>query len=57
MTILEGAFPETISPEVKELLEAYFQLSNAASSHNDHDASMSLFLILVLILTFFTSAD
>ena len=41
MTILEGAFPETISPEVKALFEEYFYLSNAASSHNEHKASKS----------------
>lgn len=38
MTILPGAFPDNFSPDVKALVEEYFHLSNAASSHNDHDA-------------------
>jgi len=45
MTILEGAFPETISPEVKALLQEFFHLSNAASSHNEHEASMLISLL------------
>lgn len=50
MTILPGAFPDNISPEVKALFEEYFHLSNAASSHNDHDAS-SYYVNLLAITT------
>ncbi|KAF7910106.1 uncharacterized protein EAE98_010904 [Botrytis deweyae] len=39
MAILPGAFPDNVSSEVKAFLEKYFQLSNAASSHNNHEAN------------------
>ncbi|KAK8911094.1 hypothetical protein QC760_000155 [Botrytis cinerea] len=39
MAIHPDAFPDNVSPEVKALLEKYFQLSNASSSHNDHEAN------------------
>ncbi|KAF5878812.1 putative fungal specific transcription protein [Botrytis fragariae] len=43
MAILPGAFPDNVSSEVKAFLEKYFQLSNAASSHNDHEANEQAF--------------
>ncbi|KAE8441194.1 hypothetical protein EG329_005626 [Mollisiaceae sp. DMI_Dod_QoI] len=46
MTILPGAFPNTVSPAVKELMEKHFQLSNAPSTHNSHEADEEAFAAL-----------
>ncbi|GAB1318552.1 hypothetical protein MFIFM68171_08762 [Madurella fahalii] len=37
MTIRPGAFPDTVSEPVRQLLETFYRLSNAASSHNEHE--------------------
>jgi hypothetical protein len=37
MTIRDGAFPDNISAPVKELIESYIHLSNAHSTHTDHE--------------------
>jgi hypothetical protein len=37
MTIRNGAFPDTVSQPVRQLLEDFYHLSNAASSHNEHE--------------------
>lgn len=37
MTILPNAFPDTVSTPVRNLLTEFYHLSNAASSHNEHD--------------------
>ncbi|KAM0315750.1 hypothetical protein ACHAO8_003602 [Botrytis cinerea] len=50
MAIHPDAFPDNVSPEVKALLEKYFQLSNASSSHNDHEASMLLLIHVTRLL-------
>ncbi|ATZ57877.1 hypothetical protein BCIN_15g03980 [Botrytis cinerea B05.10] len=43
MSVLPGAFPDNVSSGVKALLEEHFQLSNAASSHNDDTADEQKF--------------
>ncbi|TGO43522.1 hypothetical protein BOTNAR_3529g00010 [Botryotinia narcissicola] len=48
MAITPGAFPDNVSSEVKVFLEKYFQLSNAGSSHNDHEANEQEFAKLFL---------
>lgn len=47
MSVLPGAFPDNVSSGVKALLEEHFQLSNAASSHNDDTAGMLLSLSVI----------
>ncbi|KAH6614678.1 hypothetical protein B0J18DRAFT_439904 [Chaetomium sp. MPI-SDFR-AT-0129] len=46
MTILPGAFPETVTEPVRELLEEFYRLSNAASSHTQHDKDEQRFVSL-----------
>ncbi|KAK4221446.1 hypothetical protein QBC38DRAFT_522345 [Podospora fimiseda] len=36
MTVKSDAFPDTVSPPVRALLEEFYRLSNAASSHTQH---------------------
>lgn len=40
-TIKDSAWPETVSPEVKAVLEEWFHYSNASSAHNEHAAGNS----------------
>lgn len=37
MTFKPGAFPDTVSAPVRQLLERFYHLSNAASSHTQHE--------------------
>ncbi|QDS75304.1 hypothetical protein FKW77_001367 [Venturia effusa] len=46
MSIYPNAFPSTITPEVKEFMEEYFHVSNAASTHTTHDADEERFASL-----------
>lgn len=39
MTIKDGAFPDTVSSGVKKLMEEFYHLSNAASTHTQHEKS------------------
>ncbi|CAF9926818.1 MAG: hypothetical protein GOMPHAMPRED_004235 [Gomphillus americanus] len=43
MTILSGAFPDSVSKEVRALLEEHIHYSNAASSSNNHTADEQKF--------------
>jgi hypothetical protein len=48
MTIRKGAFPDTVSQPVRQLLEEFYHLSNAASSHNEHEKGMYLTVHLLI---------
>jgi ketosteroid isomerase-like protein len=37
MSIKPNAFPDTVSAPVRKLLEEFYHLSNAASSHTEHE--------------------
>jgi len=40
MTVRPDAFPDTVSQPVRQLIEEFYRLSNAASSHTENEKGM-----------------